>query len=42
VDLDGHRDDPQVGQALEEIKTLSAHFKLLGSYPRAAGVENLS
>jgi chorismate mutase/prephenate dehydratase len=42
VDLDGHRDDPQVGQALEEIKTISAHFKLLGSYPRAAGVENLS
>jgi chorismate mutase/prephenate dehydratase len=42
VDLDGHRDDPQVGQALEEIKTMSAHFKLLGSYPQAAGVENLS
>jgi chorismate mutase/prephenate dehydratase len=42
VDLDGHRDDPQVGQALEEIQTISAHFKLLGSYPRAAGVENLS
>jgi chorismate mutase/prephenate dehydratase len=42
VDLDGHRDDPQVGQALEEIKTIGAHFKLLGSYPRAAGVENLS
>ena len=42
VDLDGHRDDSQVGQALEEIKTISAHFKLLGSYPRAAGVENLS
>jgi chorismate mutase/prephenate dehydratase len=42
VDLEGHRDDLQVAQALEEIKTISAHFKLLGSYPRAAGVENLS
>ncbi len=42
VDLDGHRGDPQVGEALEEIRTISAHFKLLGSYPRAAGVENLS
>jgi chorismate mutase/prephenate dehydratase len=42
VDLDGHRDDPQVGQALDEIMAISAHFKLLGSYPRAAGVENLS
>jgi chorismate mutase/prephenate dehydratase len=42
VDLEGHRDDLQVTQALEEIKAISAHFKLLGSYPRAAGVENLS
>jgi chorismate mutase/prephenate dehydratase len=42
VDLDGHRDDPPVGQALAEIESLSAHFKLLGSFPRAAGVEKLS
>jgi len=42
VDLDGHREDPQVKPALEEIQNLSAHFKLLGSYPRAAGVESLS
>ena len=42
VDVDGHREDLQVSQALEEIKAISAHFKLLGSYPRAAGVESLS
>ena len=42
VDLDGHQDDPAVAAALEEVKAISAHFKLLGSFPRAAGVENLS
>jgi chorismate mutase/prephenate dehydratase len=42
VDLDGHQEEPQVSAALEEIRTISAHFKLLGSYPRAAGVESLS
>ncbi len=42
VDLDGHRDEPQVRGALEEIQAISAHFKMLGSYPRAAGVESLS
>jgi chorismate mutase / prephenate dehydratase len=42
VDLDGHQSDPAVTEALEEIRAISAHFKLLGSYPRAAGVENLS
>jgi chorismate mutase / prephenate dehydratase len=42
VDVDGHFSDPQVGQALEEVEAISAHFKLLGSFPRAAGVENLS
>ena len=42
VDLDGHQTDPAVAAALEEVKNISAHFKLLGSFPRAAGVENLS
>jgi chorismate mutase/prephenate dehydratase len=42
VDLDGHRSNPKVAAALEEIRDISAHFKLLGSFPRAAGVENLS
>jgi|UniRef100_A0A7C5AL88 chorismate mutase/prephenate dehydratase len=42
VDLDGHKDDQEVREALEEIKHLSAHFKLLGSFPKAHGVEKLS
>ncbi len=42
VDLDGHRADPPVGQALEEIKEMSAWFKLLGSFPKAPGVERLN
>jgi chorismate mutase/prephenate dehydratase len=42
VDLDGHQEDPRVGEALQEIESLSAHFKMLGSFPRAAGVERLS
>jgi chorismate mutase/prephenate dehydratase len=42
VDLDGHREEPEVNAALEEIETISAHFKLLGSFPKAAGVEKLS
>jgi len=42
LDLDGHQEDPEVREALREIETLSAHFQLLGSFPRAAGVENPS
>lgn len=42
VDLDGHQADPHVGQALDEIRRLSAWFKLLGSFPKALGVERLS
>jgi chorismate mutase/prephenate dehydratase len=42
VDIDGHVEEPQVHGALEEIEALSAHFQLLGSFPRAAGVENPS
>jgi chorismate mutase/prephenate dehydratase len=42
VDLDGHQQDLEVRPALEEIELLSAHFKLLGSFPRAPGVESLS
>ena len=42
VDLDGHQTDSEVAAALEEVRNISAHFKLLGSFPRAAGVENLS
>ena len=42
VDIDGHQEEPEVNAALEEIEDLSAHFQLLGSFPRAAGVENPS
>ena len=41
VDLEGHRENPQVEQTLEEIETLSVHYKHLGSFPRAPGVEVL-
>lgn len=34
IDLLGHRKDPQVSQALAEIKQQVAFFKVLGSYPR--------
>ena len=33
VDLAGHQDDPQVSQALVELKAHSAFYKCLGSYP---------
>jgi chorismate mutase/prephenate dehydratase len=42
VDLDGHQADSEVREALEEIEAISAHFKLLGSFPRSAGVEKLN
>jgi chorismate mutase/prephenate dehydratase len=42
VDLDGHQTEPEVHEALSEIERLSAHFKLLGSFPKAPGVEKLS
>jgi prephenate dehydratase len=34
VDLEGHRDDAVVAEALEKVRTKTALFKLLGSYPR--------
>jgi len=42
VDLDGHQQHPEVNDALGEIEHISAHFKLLGSFPKAAGVEKLN
>ncbi len=36
VDIEGHRDDPQVARALEELRAETAFFKLLGSYPAEA------
>ena len=35
VDCEGHKDDPQVGSALDEVARHCHFFRLLGSYPRA-------
>jgi chorismate mutase/prephenate dehydratase len=35
VDLEGHRDEPAVAAALDEVRSRAAFFKILGSYPRA-------
>ncbi len=36
VDIDGHAQDAKVAQALAELQSQAALFKVLGSYPRAA------
>jgi len=33
IDLIGHIDNPVVANAIEELKSKSAYFKLIGSYP---------
>lgn len=35
VDVDGHRDDDNLRQALDELVEVAALFKVLGSYPKA-------
>ena len=35
VDIEGHRDDPQVEAALEEVGRIAGYLKVLGSYPAA-------
>ncbi len=35
VDIDGHRDEPKVAQALAELQQRAAYLKVLGSYPAA-------
>jgi len=35
VDMEGHRTDPAVAEALEEMRTSATMFKVLGSYPKA-------
>ncbi|WP_313296876.1 prephenate dehydratase [Diaphorobacter sp.] len=37
VDIEGHPDQPNVAQALAELQNLSAFYKVLGTYPVAAG-----
>ena len=34
IDMEGHRDDPEIQSALEELQGQTSFFKLLGSYPR--------
>jgi len=36
VDVEGHAEDPEVAQALDELARDAAYVKVLGSYPRAA------
>lgn len=35
IDVDGHRDDPQVALALSEVSSRTTRLKVLGSYPKA-------
>jgi chorismate mutase/prephenate dehydratase len=35
IDIEGHREDPPVARALEELKSRASLFRVLGSYPRA-------
>jgi chorismate mutase/prephenate dehydratase len=35
VDIEGHRDDPQVAEALAEVARIAGYLKVLGSYPVA-------
>ena len=37
IDLDGHRDDPEVKEALDFAREQSSMLKIFGSYPRYAG-----
>ncbi len=40
VDIDGNLADPRVVAALDEVRTHTHHFKILGCYPRRADVES--
>jgi chorismate mutase/prephenate dehydratase len=33
IDLDGHPSQPNVAQALEELRKICAFYKVLGTYP---------
>ena len=37
IDIEGHRDDPLVAQALAAVKEQSDFFKVFGSYPAWTG-----
>lgn len=35
IDIEGHKDDPDIAKALEELEHESAMIRILGSYPKA-------
>jgi chorismate mutase/prephenate dehydratase len=35
VDIDGHLEDGNVAEAIEELRRIAGYVKVLGSYPRA-------
>jgi chorismate mutase/prephenate dehydratase len=35
VDIEGHRDDPKVAEALADVGSIAGYIKVLGSYPAA-------
>ena len=35
VDIEGHRDDPNVAEALADVEKIAGYLKVLGSYPTA-------
>jgi prephenate dehydratase len=35
VDIDGHAEDPQVGEALDDLRRQTTFLRVLGSYPRS-------
>jgi chorismate mutase/prephenate dehydratase len=35
VDIEGHRDDAQVAEALADVGRIAGYIKVLGSYPAA-------
>jgi prephenate dehydratase len=35
LDFEGHKDEPRVAQAIEDLKKNSTFFKMIGSYPKA-------
>ena len=37
IDLDGHAEESPLAEALEELKSRSSLFKVLGAYPKAVG-----
>ena len=40
IDMEGHRHDPTVAEALDRIRARAATFKILGSYPRASASDS--